>query len=205
MWLSIIDSLTAYTFIDWVVLVTGLIYAALSMLNRPSCWIFGIISCACLAYQDFTTYNLLFDGILQIFYVLMGALGLYRWFNRKTNEGNPMVISLPLLSHVNALLLGFLSTLVLVFLINFIFNPSFIFLDCLTTIFSFWATWLLVNRVYDNWYYWVIINMLYVYIYFSQGADLFAVLYVVYLATALGGLFLWKHDKERTKAYLDVI
>ena len=205
MWANILESLGYYTFIDWTVLVTGIIYAILSMLNKPICWVFGIISCGLLSYQDFTKYNLLFDGVLQIFYVLIGILGLVRWMRRKTDEGNPMVISLPLLSHFNALLLGSLISIVLVFLITFVFDPSVAFLDCLTTVFSFWATWLLVNRVYDVWYYWIIINILYIYIYFSQGADLFAVLFVVYLATSIGGLWSWRKDFKATLPYLETV
>ncbi len=205
MWANILETLGSYSVIDWTVLITGLIYAVFSMLNNPICWVFGIISCALLSYQDFTTYNLLFDGVLQIFYVLMGILGLYRWINRKTEEGKPMVISLPILSHLNALLLGFLLSVCLVFLIKFIFNPSFAFLDCITTVFSLWATWLLVNRVYDVWFYWIIINLLYIYLYFSQGADLFAVLYIVYFVTSIGGLFTWRKDFQTTKTYLDTV
>ncbi len=203
MWSNILETLNDYSIIDWIILVTGLIYAYFSMLNKPICWVFGIISCALLSYQDFTTYNLLFDGVLQIFYVLIGFLGLYRWIKRKTEDGRPLVISLPVLSHLNVLLLGTLISFVLVFLIKFIFNPSFAFLDCLTTVFSFWATWLLVNRVYDVWYYWIVINLLYIFIYLSQGADLFGVLYVVYLVTSIGGLFTWRKDYKGASAYLD--
>jgi nicotinamide mononucleotide transporter len=202
-WSNILETLNDYSIIDWIILVTGLIYAYFSMLNKPICWVFGIISCALLSYQDFTTYNLLFDGVLQIFYVLIGFLGLYRWIKRKTEDGRPLVISLPVLSHLNVLLLGTLISFVLVFLIKFIFNPSFAFLDCLTTVFSFWATWLLVNRVYDVWYYWIVINLLYIFIYLSQGADLFGVLYVVYLVTSIGGLFTWRKDYKGASAYLD--
>jgi len=204
-WANILETLSGYTAIDWTVLVTGLIYAYFSMLNKPICWVFGIISCALLCYQDITTYDLYFDAVLQVFYVLMGFVGLYRWFARKTDEGNPLIISLPWLSHFNALLLGFLTAFVLVFLINFIFNPAFAFLDCVTTVFSFWATWLLINRVYENWVYWIVINILYIYIYYAQGADLFSVLYTVYLCTAIGGLVAWKKDYRKSSNYLEVV
>jgi nicotinamide mononucleotide transporter len=124
---------------------------------------------------------------------------------RKTEDGKPIVISMPWLSHFNALLLGFLISIVLVFLITFIFNPAFAMLDALTTVFSFWATWLLINRVYENWMYWIVVNILYIYIYISQGADLFGVLYAVYLATAIGGLFSWRKDLKRSEAYLETV
>ena len=205
MWSSILETLSSYTAIDWTVLLTGLIYAYFSMMNKPICWVFGIISCALICYQDIVTYNLYFDAILQAFYVIMGFFGLYRWFSRKTEEGSPLVITMPLLSHANAMLLGFLSALVLVFIVNFIFNPAFALLDSLTTLFSFWATWLLINRVYENWIYWIFINILYIYIYYAQGADLFSALYVIYLLTAIGGLFSWRRDLKRSRLYLETV
>lgn len=192
MWNSIITELSSYDIYEWVILVAGLFYAFFSVLNKPICWVFGIISCAVLSYKDFSDYFLYFDGILQIFYVLLGVSGLYRWLVLKTAEGAPKIFNLPILSHFNALLLGGVFSVVLVFIMQFFFNPAFAYLDSVTTVFSIWATWLLVNRVYENWYYWLIINLTYIYIYYMQGGTLVSVLYVVYFLTAVSGLIFWR-------------
>lgn len=196
MWETVITELSSYDVYEWLILITGLLYAFLSVLNKPSCWVFGIISCALLSYKDFTSYYLYFDGILQIFYVLLGFSGLYRWLVLKTASGAPKIFNLPTVSHLNALLLGTLVSVILVFIMQFFFNPAFAFLDSITTIFSIWATWLLVNRVYDTWYYWLVINTVYIYLYYSQGGMLVSVLYVVYLITAISGLIVWRKGTE---------
>lgn len=175
------------------------------MLNKSSCWIFGIISCGLLAFKDFTAYNLIFDGFLQVFYVILGIVGLYKWKYASIKEGNPIIFSLPLISHFNAWLLGFLTSFVLVFLINFFFNPAFALLDSITTVFSLWATWLLINRVYENWFYWILINIVYIGLYYSQGGVLVSVLYVFYLLAAIGGIYLWNKPRIEAKRYLDSV
>ena len=193
MWESIVQELSQYGLYQWIILLTGIAYAILSMLNKPVCWLFGIVSCALIAYKDFTEYNLYFDGVLQIIYVLMGISGLIHWMrSTKDDRGLPSVMSLPFISHFNAIVLGVLSSLVLVIIVQMFLNPAFATLDSLTTVFGIWATWLLVNRVYDTWYYWIVINGLYIYIYDGRGAVLVAVLSFVYLLTSIGGLISWR-------------
>lgn len=201
MWENILVQLSKYDYIEWIILISGLIYAYLGMLNKPICWVFGILSCALLCYKDFTQYNLYFDGILQIFYVLMGLYGLYKWLRMQTDEGDPKVFTLKLLSHLNALILGSLLAVTLVFIMQFFFNPAFVLIDSATTVFSLWATWLLANRVYENWFYWIIIDVVYIYIYFKQGADLVSVLYFFYLLSAIGGLIAWRKDLKANLWY----
>ena len=177
-------------------LCTGIAYAVLSMLNKSICWIFGIVSCAILSYKDFTQYNLYFDGILQIFYVVLGITGLYQWVRSANLHGSPKIFSLPFWSHINAWILGALFSALLVILIQMFYNPAFAYLDSVTTVFSLWATWLLVNRIYENWYYWIVINVAYIYIYQAQGGTLAAVLYIIYLGTAIGGLIAWRKARH---------
>ena len=200
MWESIFNELSRYDSYEWIILFSGLCYAALSMLNKPSCWVFGIISCGLLAFKDFTAYNLLFDGVLQIFYVILGIFGLYKWKYSTVKEGVPIVFSLPFISHLNAWLLALLSSFILVFLINFFLNPAFALLDSLTTVFSIWATWLLINRVYENWIYWIIINIIYIGLYYSQGGVLVSVLYAFYLLAAIGGLYTWNKPRKEANS-----
>lgn len=202
MWESIINELHKFDIVDWTVLITGLFYAFFSVLNKPICWVFGIISCGLLSFKDFTQYNLYFDGILQILYVLLGFVGIYKWIVQKTEAGLPKIFSLPILSHINALILGVILSAVLVFLMQFFYNPAFAYIDSVTTVFSVWATWLLVNRVYENWYYWLIINLVYIYIYYAQGGALVSLLYVIYFMTSIAGIVAWKKDLKKNQIIL---
>lgn len=196
MWTEIVSDLAQYDLYEWLILLTGIVYAIFSMLNKPICWVFGIISCALLAYKDFTDYNLLFDGGLQILYVLMGFSGLYNWMRATKDNGIPKIFSMPLMSHINAILQIVLVSLLLVVVMRMFKDPSYATLDSLTTVFSIWATWLLVNRIYETWIYWIIINIVYIYLYYVNGATLVSILYIIYLMTSIGGLFAWKRETE---------
>lgn len=199
MWDSILQELSQYSIYQWLILLFGVAYAILSMLNKPICWFFGIVSCSLLAFKDFTQYDLYFDGVLQVIYVLMGILGIINWMKSTSNEnGTPNVISLPIISHINAIILGVLTSLVLVVFMQMFLNPAFATLDSLTTVFSIWATWLLVNRIYETWIYFIIINSLYIYIYQVQAEPLIAVLSCVYLLTSIGGLLTWKRTFSKS-------
>lgn len=204
MWEEVLFELGQYDWIDWTILITGLLYAIFSVLNNPICWVFGIISCGFLAWKDYTQYQLFFDSGLQIIYVYLGIVGLYRWIKSKKDNGIPRIETLPLISHLNAIVFGLMSSLVLVFIVQFFVNPAFAFLDSITTVFSIWATWLLVNRIYENWIYWLFINLAYIYIFYMQGGTLVSILYIVYFLTSISGLITWNYvlRQQRKKAFL---
>ena len=64
-------TINTFSIIDWIGLITGLFYIFLVVKENSWCWLFGIVSCSCIAYADFTVYDLHADGGLQIYYVLM--------------------------------------------------------------------------------------------------------------------------------------
>ena len=74
-----LQDLAALGWLDWTVTITALIYVVLSARNSPWGWPFGIVSCALWGYASFFEYDLYLDALLQVFYVVMGFLGLYNW------------------------------------------------------------------------------------------------------------------------------
>lgn len=190
-----IDTLLSYDWIEWSALLFGILYAIFSALNKPVCWVFGMISCALIAIKDFTDYGLLFDGYLQLVYVYMGIVGLYRWINPKKEISLP-IRNMSWWAHINGILLCLFLGVVMGFMVASVFNPRYAIIDAITTISSIWATWLLVNRIYENWIYWIIIDIIYVWIFYRSGAELIAILYVIYTITAISGLILWSKFRK---------
>ncbi|MEO5906070.1 MAG: nicotinamide riboside transporter PnuC, partial [Saprospiraceae bacterium] len=93
---------------EWVGLITGVLYVILATYERPSCWIFGIVSSAAIAWKSFDDYKLIADGILQVFYVLMGFLGLWNWISGRESGKEKPIISLPIVQHSIAITLCFI-------------------------------------------------------------------------------------------------
>ena len=73
-------------------------------------------------------------------------------------------------------------------------SAAFSFLDTVTTLLSIYATWLLVRKVIGNWLFWIAIDAVYVYLFFSRGGGLIAVLYAIYLVVAVYGFIHWRRS-----------
>jgi nicotinamide mononucleotide transporter len=182
--------------IQWFATLFSLIYIAFAVKNNPICWVFGIIGCGLWAYADFTELNLKFDGILQIFYVIMGFVGLYLW--KYGDNGNELAIQrLNLFQHGLILVLGFALSFLLGFIGENYLDTDLAYLDSITTSFSIIATILLVKRVLGNWIYWIVFDVIYIYIYIKQEGYLFAIIMGIYIVMAIIGYYSWRKEIAR--------
>ena len=84
---ELLTQLQSQSPLEWLAVITGLIYVILAAKEKNLCWIFGIISTACWGYASYFHYDLYVDALLQMFYVAMGFYGIYKWQFSK-NETN---------------------------------------------------------------------------------------------------------------------
>jgi nicotinamide mononucleotide transporter len=66
-------------------------------------------------------------------------------------------------------------------------KASFPYLDTLTTIASFTAMWLLVQKRIESWYYWIVVDVIGIGLYYVKGVRFIALLYVILLGMAING------------------
>ena len=71
-------------------------------------------------------------------------------------------------------------------------NAAFPYLDSFTTIFSLFATIMVVRKILDNWLYWIIIDLVSIYLYFNRGLEFTSLLFFIYTIIAIFGYFSWK-------------
>jgi nicotinamide mononucleotide transporter len=191
---QLVQEILALGWLDWIVTLTALVYVILSARNNSWCWPFGIVSCALWACASYG-YGLYSDVLLQIFYVVMGFLGLYNW-QKGSEEGGAMPISrMEVKDHLVYLVIGILGGGVLGYLFSNT-TAAATYWDAYTTIFSVLATVMLVRRQLENWGYWVLIDLAYAGLYYSRGAMLFAVLMAVYTIIAVYAYRAWKRQFE---------
>ena len=186
--------------VEWAGLITGIIYVVLAAYERPSCWIFGIVSSACIAWKSFFDYRLIADGILQIFYIVIGVIGLIQWIKGHALSHEKPIIRLPLLRHLIAIgLCLVISWPVSWLLIHYAF-AQYGYLDTALTFLSIWATILLVRKELHNWQYWIIIDVVYVGLYWVSGGYLFSTLFLLYTLISFWGYRQWgrryKQDQQ---------
>lgn len=203
----ILTSLSEYSFVEWLGLLTGIIYIILSARNQISCWLFGIISCTCIAYHDFFGgIKLYSDGVLQIFYVLMGFYGIYQWRRRSIKSDIEMQSQSNLKLHILVVVGSAFASLLYGFLMNEFTDAAFPYIDAFTTFFSIAATFLLAYRMISAWVYFVIIDLIMSLLYFNRGSDLYGVLYLIFTIVALYAIWNWTSlEKSRENSKLDLI
>jgi nicotinamide mononucleotide transporter len=178
--------------LEWAGLITGILYVILASYERSSCWVFGIISSACIAWKSFTDYFLVADGILQIFYILIGVLGLINWINgRKAGHEKPVITS-PLVKHLLAIVICLLISWPVSWVLITYADARYGYPDTVLTFLSVWATLLLVWKDLHNWVYWIMIDIAYVGLYWQSEGYLFAILFLIYALISVWGWKRWK-------------
>ena len=64
-------------------------------------------------------------------------------------------------------------------------------LDSFTTVFSIFATIMVVKKVLENWLYFIAVDIASIYLYYSRDLDQTAILFIVYTLIAIFGYFNW--------------
>ena len=181
-----LETLRSFSLIEWTGLSTGVVYVILSAQNRISCWYFGIVSCACIAYHDFFGgLNLYSDGVLQIFYIIMGIVGLIRW--RAVNISFRANVFI----HIYSIIGGVVLSVLYGYLMARYSDASFPMIDAFTTVFSIIATVFLVNRQLSAWIYFIVIDLVMTLLYYERGWELYALLYLIFTMVAVYASWKW--------------
>ncbi len=195
---SIVAALRQMHWAEMGAVAFGIVYVLLAARNNPWCWLWGILSCSLWTYADFVLFQLYIDGILQIFYIVMGFVGIYMWlYGSKTKEQLP-ISSVSLAGHLIILFIGSLLSIGLGFLFATYTKTAAPFIDSFTTVFSVFATFMLVRRVKENWLYWIVTDLIYVALYFSRSAYLLSLLMVLYTIIAISGYFSWHNAWKKS-------
>jgi nicotinamide mononucleotide transporter len=179
--------------IEIVAVVFGVIYVVLAAKNKISCWIYGIIGSLISIYLFIVYAKLYAEAVLYVFYVFAGIYGWITWKNTKhENE----VTQHKFLNHVVIIGVGVVLALLLFYIVNLFFpKAQRPLIDSFTTVFSFIATYLTAKKWIENWLYWIVIDAVTVYLYFSRGLNIYALLMLAYSVIAIFGYLEWKKLK----------
>lgn len=196
MWDSIWGTAINLSIWEWLAFLFGLIYVLLAAKNHISCWIFGILSSSIWMGVSYFEYQLYMDSGLNFFYVIMGVIG---WLNWGRSGGNPGISTNTVRFHLIAIFILLALSAVIGQLLQTYTQAALPFWDAGTTLFSIWATYLLVKHKKENWLYWIVTDGIYVGLYMYKGAYLFAILFVIYTVLSVKG---WR-DWSKETAYIE--
>jgi nicotinamide mononucleotide transporter len=202
---TIFEAARSTSFIEWIAIVTALIYVVLATRENKWCWSFGIISAALYIYINFGI-KLYLDAWLSLYYCLVGIYGWYAWIKQfpKREESEKKSASslrnITLMQLGIAILAGIAGTFILGILSDRFTDSPLPYFDAALTSFSLVATFLTTQKILENWIFWVVIDAAYVLIYWNRLLPFTAVLFLIYTFVAAYGYFKWKKELNQSAA-----
>lgn len=185
----------AITSIEIAAVVLALLYLVLAAFQNIWCWLAAAVSSILYVKICFDA-KLFIETGLQVFYLIMAFVGYFNWQKKTTShsDGNAVVNV-----KLKDFFLGLIGCSVISIIMAIWFqqntNAKLPWLDAPVTIFSVWATWLVIKRVIENWLLWIVIDSVAVYIYWQRDLNMTAWLYVLYTCLAIIGYFKWKKNQ----------
>jgi len=150
----------------------------------PWCFVPAALGSGLLAWLCWQR-NIQAEAALQGFYVAFAFYG--AWLSGSPQDWTPQEATAGF--HLTATATAALFTLLLARILRKRTTSALPGWDAFTTVFSLWATWLMVNNHHANWAYWIAIDAAAVYLYAKRGLPMGAALYAIYLAMAIMGWF----------------
>ncbi|MGN0191225.1 MAG: nicotinamide riboside transporter PnuC [Candidatus Cryptobacteroides sp.] len=188
-----------------VTLVTGLVFLVLEIRQSNWMWLMQFLSSAA-AIVSFVAGGLYASAGLNVYYVVMAAVGLYQWRkdavamgsasgSATDSAGKPGNGELHLrrpglqvwLVSAAVMVAG---TAILFFILRLLGDPKSV-TDAGVTVLSGIATWWLAKSYPEQWLLWVVADAVSAWMCWSQGMAPLAVLYAVYAVSAIYGYIHW--------------
>lgn len=193
------NGVVATPWLEWVGVVSGLIYLVLASFRSIWCWLFAFLASAIYVYLCYEI-ELFIESILQLFYVVMAIVGWLNW-NKDTSDNKVHidVITWKVKYHIFNIVASGLIAFLLGWIFDMFTNQANPYLDAFTTVYSLVATFMLAQRVLENWIYWIVIDAVSVALYASRGLYLTSVQYILFTILAAYCLYTWSRQYKSQK------
>lgn len=176
-----------FSIIESVAVFFSILYVILATKESIWCWTAAVISVSLYIYICFFA-QLYAETGLQVFYLLMAFYGYYNW----NQKGQSLRISEWSISkHLFILAIGAVLTFLLGFYISIYTNAEMSIVDSFTSIFSVFATYMVVKKILGSWLYWIVIDIVSIYLYYSRDLHLTSLLFIAYTIIAIFGYLSW--------------
>lgn len=181
-------------YLEIIAVILGLGYLFFLIKEHIICWFFGISGSLVSIFLFYRT-GLYSESILYVYYVVIGVYGFFHW--KRSSQKNKVfhVTDYSVTTYVGLIVLGEVLALLLGFSFENHTSASMPYLDAHTTIFSFIASYLEVNKKLGAWMFWIIINAVTIILYLNKDLNLYTGLTLVYLVFSFVGYFQWKKKK----------
>ncbi len=157
----------------------------------------------------FYQINLYADVLEQVYYLITGVVGWYMWASVKhkdradkkvlvtTNSLKTNLLWVSGITAVSVVASWALSQVHIWIPAVFPEPASLPAIDATTTVMSFAAQFLMMQRKLENWILWIIVDVVAVWLYWYKEVPFVALLYLIFLFNAIYGYISWKRASQR--------
>jgi len=191
---SVWEGVIATTTVEWVAVLSSVIYVVLASKRSIYCWPFAFIGSLLFVYMCFNA-QLYIESILQFFYVIMAIVGWLSW-KKSMNDSQAIKVGTFMYHFVNVILSGIVAVL-LGYLFDVYTEQANPYVDAFTTCYSLLATFMVTKKILGNWVYWIVIDIVSIYLYAQRGFNLTAFQYGVFTLLAVYGFIAWLKEYNR--------
>lgn len=193
------------SYLEFAGTIFNLACVILAAKRKISSWPIGLIGVILFGVL-FYKINLYADFIEQIFYFITGIWGWYMWnktknedtLEHKTSYNSKKQNIFWLIGIVlSSLGLGlFMSNIHSILPTLFPEPASLPYLDSITTIMSFVAQILMMQKKVESWWLWIAVDIIAVGLYWYKQVPFVALLYAIFLVNAIYGYLGWKKSAK---------
>ena len=197
---AILQALELTSWWEVPAVVLAILYLVLAARENIWCWAAAFVSTAIYVYVFFDV-NLFLESALQIYYLGMAVYGWYQW--RPTDQSSTLPISTWSLKK-HSVVIATTGAIVVTsgYLLSENTTAALPYVDAFTTWYAVVTTYMVTKKILENWGYWFVIDSVSVYLYYSRGLYLTALLFVAYLVIIVFGYVKWKkeYDQQMSKS-----
>ncbi|MFT5820521.1 MAG: nicotinamide mononucleotide transporter [Crocinitomix sp.] len=190
------EGIKATSIIEWLAVISSIIYVILAAKRLILCWLFAFIGSALFVYLCYIG-DLYIESLLQLFYVAMAVLGWFSW--KKSTAGNSNIKKWGVNNHFLNILISGIIAVTLGYIFDNYTNQANPYVDAFTTSYSLSATFMVTRKILGNWIYWIVIDLVSIYLYAQRDYNLTAVQYGLFTILAVFGFFAWRNEFNKQK------
>lgn len=193
--LSQLQSMAAW---ELLAVACALIYLALAMYEKISCWYFAFVSTA-IYTVIFWKVSLLMESALQVYYLVMAVFGWWQWRKPADASKALQIHCWNWRHHFLAITAILVLSVTSGYLLERYSQAAMPFVDSFTTWGAVITTYMVARKVLENWIYWFVIDGISIYLYLDRGLIFTAALFVIYEVMVVVGFWHWRKQMQHSQ------
>ena len=186
---SVWEGIVATSFIEWLAVLSSIIYVILAAKSNVFCWVFAFIGSGLFVYLCYIG-DLYIESMLQLFYVVMAVVG---WLTWKQSESDDFKVKKwGINKHIINIIVSGVIALILGYVFDNYTSQANPYVDAFTTCYSLSATFMVTRKILGNWIYWIVIDLVSIYLYAQNDYNLTAVQYGIFTILSIYGFVIWR-------------